>query len=389
VTTLGAASRARLTDLFLMLTRIQSPSGNERQVADAVTALLGELGIDVYEDGAGPATGGDTGNLWCTVKGGDGEPHLALGAHMDTVMPTDSIDPVLGDDGVFRNSRSTILGSDDKAALAALLHATELLKASGQPFPTYELFFTVSEEVGLVGVKHMAADALASPIAAVLDSSGPVGGVVSKAPSMRTLRATFNGQAAHAGLEPERGRSAIQAAARAIEAMQLGRLDSETSANIGIISGGVATNIVPERCVIEGECRGHDEEKLAGVAAAMVDAVQEAAAHTGVDLDVSLVTEFPAFTLTRRSPAVRLAKAAVEALGIRPRLMTAGGGSDANILNARGLPTINLAAGMMLVHSPDEYVSLDELDRLCSLVLSLIRLAPRFDGRLKPAGSPS
>lgn len=374
-------SRERLTELFLMLTRLPSPSYNERLVGDAVTSFLHGLGIAVEEDGAGEASGGDTGNLWCTVHGEGSMPHLALGAHLDTVTPTDAIEPVLDEEGVFRNSRDTILGGDDKAAIAALLHATELLKASDEAFPTYELFFSVSEEQGLLGIKLLAEDALQSPLGAVLDSSGPVGGMVVRAPSMRTLRATFRGRAAHAGVEPERGRSAIQAAGRAIAAMQLGRLDKETSANIGVIQGGIATNIVPETCVIRGECRGHDEERLAGVAAAMVDAVQSAAAATGVDVEVDLVNEFPAFSLSGRSAAVRLGKAAMNELGLEPRLFTAGGGSDANILNFRGLPTLNLSIGMMRAHSPEEHVSLDDLERLCGLVLHLIKLAPGFAPR--------
>ena len=158
--------------------------------------------------------------------------------------------------------------------------------------------------------------------------------------------------------------------------MELGRLDEKTSANIGVIRGGVATNIVPEVCTIEGECRGHDEVRLAGVASAMVDAIHRAAAETGVDVEVDLVTEFPAFALTSRSPAVRLGRAALTALALEPQPHTAGGGSDANILNARGLPTLNLSIGMMSVHSPDESLTLDDLERLCAVVLQLIRLAP-------------
>lgn len=371
-------SRERLTELFLTLARLPSPSRSERPVADAVRKLLESLGIQVAEDGAGDASGGDTGNLWCTVEGDGPQPHLALGAHLDTVLPTDVIEPVLDAAGLFRNSKNTILGGDDKAAVAALLHATELLVHSGRTFPTYELFFTVSEEQGLVGIKHFGEGVLRSPLGAVMDSSGPVGGMVIKAPSMKTLRATFRGRAAHAGVEPERGLSAIQAAAKAIAAMELGRLDGETSANIGLIHGGVATNIVPDACSIEGECRGHDAGRLAQVAAAMVDAVEDAAAEMGIDVDVDLVTDFPSFSLDEGSPVVRLGKAAVEELGLEVRLLTAGGGSDANILNARGLPTLNLDAGMMRVHSPDEYLSLDELEKLCALTLKLIELGPAF-----------
>ena len=382
-------SRERLSELFLLLAGLNSPSRRERPVANAITQLLAGLGLAVHEDDTGTAIGGDAGNLWCTVQGSEPEPHLALGAHMDTVEPTDAMEPFLDADGVFRNRRPTILGADDKIAVAALLHATELLKGSGHSFPSYELFFSVSEETGLVGIKHLADDVLKSPMGVVLDSCGPVGGIVGKAPSMMVLRATFRGRAAHAGVEPERGRSASQAAGKAIAAMSLGRLDTETSANIGIIRGGVATNIVPEVCHIEGECRGHDEARLAEVAAAMVDAVQHAAAETGVDVDVDLVHEFHAFSLTARSPAVRLAKAAVEALGIEPRMMTAGGGSDANVLNARRLPTINLTMGSMYAHSSEEYAPLDELEKLCALALQLVILSPDFAPRPKEAASGS
>jgi len=371
-------SRERLTELFLLLAGLPSPSRSERPVADVVINHLHALGIKVEEDGTGQATSGDTGNLWCTVGGDDSEPHLALGAHLDTVTPTDSLEPLLYDDGIFRNKRETILGSDNKAAIAALLHATELLKNSGVPFPSYELFFTVSEEQGLVGVKHMRQDVLRSPFGAVLDSTGPVGGVVARAPSMISVRASFRGRSAHSGVEPERGRSAIQAAARAIAVMPLGRLDENTSANIGVIRGGVASNIVPDLCELEGECRGHDEARLAEVSGAIVDALHKGAAESGVDVDVQLVHEFHAFALNARAPVVRLSTAAITALGLQPELMTAGGGSDANILNARGLPTSNLTAGMMRVHSPDEYLPLDELERLCALVLQLIRLAPDY-----------
>jgi tripeptide aminopeptidase len=294
---------------------------------------------------------------------------------LDTVMPSGPIEPVLGEDGVFRNAREGILGADDKAAIAALLHAGELLIKGRVPFPAFELFFTVCEEQGLVGAKHLDESALRSPMAVVMDSSGPVGGITVRAPSQQIIRARFKGSAAHAGVEPEKGRSAIQAAAKAVAAMELGRLDEATTANIGTINGGVATNVVAELCDIEGECRSHDEARLADVAASMVDAVQHAAAEVGVDVEVSLVREFRSFALDGRAPIVRLGKAAVSALGLTPRLLTAGGGSDANVLNERGLPTINLDAGMMRVHSPEEYVALDDLERLCEVTLKLILLA--------------
>jgi tripeptide aminopeptidase len=370
-------SRDRLTELFLKLARIPSPPKHERRMADAVIERLQPIGVTVHEDDTAATTGGEAGNLWCTVSG-EGEPHIALGAHLDTVAPTDDIDPFLDGDAVFRNRRRTILGADDKAAVAALIHATELLKASGRDFPTYELLFTVSEEIGLVGAKHFNEKALASPFAAVFDSAGPVGGITVKAPSHETFKATFRGQAAHAGVEPEKGRSAIQAAAKAIAAMELGRVDEETSANIGVIRGGVGTNIVPDTCEVEGECRSHDEEKLSRVAASIVDALHAGAAQVGVDVDIALVHEYRAFALTGRSAVVRLSRAALLDLGLEPTLQSSGGGSDANILNARGLPTVNLSAGMTQVHSPEEHVSLDDLERLCALALRMILMAPDF-----------
>jgi tripeptide aminopeptidase len=375
---LPSPSRERLTQIFVSLARIPSPSRSERAVGDAVISYLEQAGITVHEDGTGQVISGDCGNLWCTVTGASPEPCLALGAHLDTVASGSTCEPALGGDGIFRCVGGGILGADDKAAVAALVHAVELLREWDEPVPTFELFFTVCEEQGLVGAKHLGSDVVRSPMAVVFDSTGPVGGVVTRAPSQRIIRAAFRGTAAHAGVEPELGRSAIVAAARAIAAMPLSRLDVETTANIGVIRGGVATNIVPELCEIEGECRGHNEERLAQVAAAMVDAIQEGAATVGVDVEISLIREFEAFALAEDSPVVRLSRAALAALGLLPTLKTAGGGSDANVLNAHGVPTVNLDAGMMRVHSSEEYLPLDDLERLCALIVRMIIMAPEF-----------
>ncbi len=375
---LPSPSRERLTDIFLSLASIPSPSRSERAMGDAVITYLKQAGVAVQEDGTGQAISGDCGNLWCTVTGASPEPCLALGAHLDTVASGSRCDPALGDDGVFRCVGGGILGADDKAAVAALLHAVELLRGWQGPVPTFELFFTVCEEQGLVGAKHLRSDVVLSPMAVVFDSTGPVGGVVTKAPSQRIIRATFRGTAAHAGVEPELGRSAIVAAARAIAAMPNSRLDADTTANIGVIRGGVATNIVPELCEIEGECRGHNEERLAQVAAAMVDAIQEGAATVGVDVEIGLIHEFEAFALAEDAPVVQLSRAALAALGLVPVLKTAGGGSDANVLNAHGVPTVNLDAGMMRVHSSEEYLPLGDLEGLCALIIRMIVMAPEY-----------
>jgi len=367
--------RDRLADLFLTLAAEASPSRRERGVADLVSGRLRALGLHVHEDETGVAIGGDTGNLYCPV--GDGDPTLMMAAHMDTVVPQGPLEPYL-EDGIFRNRRDTILGGDDKAAVAAMLHATELLVEAGIPFPSYELCFTVAEEVGLLGAKHFVTDEIRSPLGAVFDSSGPVGGITVHAPTQETIHATFQGKAAHAGLEPETGRSAIVGAARAIAAMELGRLDEDTTANVGIIEGGSAINIVPERCVVRAECRSLDQAKLAGVLAAMVDALQRGATEAGVDVDINLVHEYAGFKLSGRSSIVRLSKAAVTAAGLRPALVTSGGGSDANVFNVRGIPTVNFDCGMTAVHTAEESLELEDLVRLCRVVLAMIALAPGY-----------
>jgi len=375
MTALLSPSRERLSELFTLLAGIPSPSRKERGVADAVVSALRSIGVDAVEDDTGPAIGGDCGNLLCRIGPSGGTPCIALGAHLDTVPVSGPIDVVLEDGERFVNANDGILGADDKAAVAALVHAAELMVKSGADHPSFELFFTVCEEEGLVGASHLAPDALKSPLAAVIDSSGPVGGIVAGAPSQKVLRARFRGTAAHAGIEPELGRSAIQAAAKAVEGMKLGRLDAETTANVGTIRGGSAINVIPDYCEITGECRGHDESRLADVAASMLDAVHLAATECEVDVEVELVDEFRAYRLDPDAHVVSIAKGAATDLGIVPSLHIAGGGSDANILNSKGIPTVNLAAGMMRVHSPDEYVTLDELERLCRLALHLVERA--------------
>jgi len=369
--------RDRVAAVFVELAAIPSPSRRERGVADRVTVFLEALGLVVREDEAASAIGGTCGNLCCRVSGVGDTAAILLAAHLDTVAPTAEIEPVLRD-GVFSNANDTILGADNKAAVAAMLVATERLVRSGDPFPTYDMVFTVAEEVGVMGAKQVAKELLSGPFAAVFDAAGPVGGITVRAPSQQSIVAIFRGVAAHAGLEPERGRSAIEAAARAIASMHLGRIDGETTANVGVIEGGIAQNIVPDLCVVRAECRSHDEVKLAHVAAGIVDALQRGAAEIGVDVDVDMVHGYRAFALAPRSPIVRLAKAAVSDLGLESRLLASGGGSDANVFNARGLPTVNLDCGMTHVHTPDEHISLDDLERLVRLVETLVRKAPEY-----------
>src|SRR5215211_2175233 len=250
-------------DLFLELAAIPSPPGDERAVADRVMAYLRELGLEVAEDDAGATIGSNAGNLLCRLPGrANGGTPLFLCAHLDTVPPQGPLEPVV-EDGVVRNAGGTILGADNKAAVVAMLEAARLILSENRPHAGIELLFTPKEEVGLQGAKAFDADRLLSRVGFVFDHAAPIGEIMLGAPHARQIEVTMRGWAAHAGIAPEEGRSAIVAAARAITDFRLGRLDEETTANVGLIEGGTARNIVPDRCTFSIDVRSHSETKLA------------------------------------------------------------------------------------------------------------------------------
>jgi tripeptide aminopeptidase len=242
---------------------LPTPPGSERAAADLVTAYLRDLGLAVDEDDVGPAIGSDTGNLYCRLEadGVAGTP-IFLCAHLDTVPPQGPIEPTVGEDGIVRNAAGTILGADDKSAVAVMLEAAARIVHEGRRHAGVELLFTPKEEVGLVGAKAFDHTRLAAELGYVYDQAAPIGEIILGAPTGRSLTIRFHGRAAHAGMYPEDGRSAVAAAARAIADMRLGRIDEETSANVGVVQGGTARNIVPEWCTVEAEVRSHDEAKV-------------------------------------------------------------------------------------------------------------------------------
>jgi len=362
-----------LRDLFVRLVSIRSPSREEREMADAVTDYVRGLGLEIREDDTAAVTGCACGNLIVRVPGrGRGTP-IALSAHIDTV-PLERPPTVVVENGVVRTDGETILGGDDKAAVTAILMALRDLAAE-PPEASVEVVFSAGEEIGLQGAKAFDVEALAAEVVFVLDSEGPPGTVIVGGPTLKAVEAEFRGAAAHAGIEPEAGRSAVVAAARAIAAMDLGRLDEETTANVGIVQGGTAVNVVPERCVVRAEARSRDEDKLAAQVGKMIDALSTAAAETGVDLEIDVREEFHGYVHAEDSPQLRLAAAAVAAAGLEWRPVGGGGGSDANVFNHRGRPAVNLAAGFRHVHSPRESMSLLHLQQTYELVHALVRLA--------------
>jgi tripeptide aminopeptidase len=361
-------------DLFLDLAATPSPPGEERAVADRVTAELRGLGLQVDEDDAGRAIRASAGNLYCRLEPTAKGMPLFLCSHMDTVPPTAAIEPVV-DDGVVRNAAGTILGADNKSAVAAMVEAARRLVQERRPHAGLELVFTAKEEVGLRGAQAFDCGRLAARVGYVYDQAGPIGEVVLGAPYSSIIAVTFVGRAAHAGMAPEDGRSAIAAAGRAIADMRLGRLDEETTANVGTIQGGVARNIVPERCSFVGEARSHDERKLAEVVQEMLEACTFAASLTGCEVETKVEPGFRGYRFRREEEPVRLARRALERTGHEPSYSLSGGGADANVFNMRGLACVNLANGMAEIHSPDEHIAVADLEAMVDVTLALLEEA--------------
>jgi tripeptide aminopeptidase len=368
--------RRRLNDLFAELCAIASPFGNERACADRVAAELRGLGLEVTEDDAGPAVGANAGNLLARMPG-RGERSILLCAHLDTVPHGDvPIEPVV-EDGGWTNRNEAILGADNKAAVAVMLALAHRIAIEGSPVGV-ELLFTVSEENALAGAKEFDVSQLRSDFGYVLDHASPIGEIVVASPTYFRIEATFHGKAAHAGIRPQDGRSAIEAAARAIAAMRLGRIDGETTANVGTIHGGAGgTNIVPDRCTVLAETRSLSESRVEEVVAEMVDHLHDAAniPHCACDLDVSVERLFTGYRHGASAPGVLAAEEALRACGYTPSRILTGGGSDANALEAVGFACTNLANGTERNHEPTERVSVAALEGMLDVVLALLDAA--------------
>lgn len=373
----------RLAAVFVQLCEIDSPSRREKPLADHLKELFRtEFKVEILEDDSAAQTGSDSGNLFIRFPGqGNGAaPSLFFNCHLDTVEPARGV-RVRRQGDTFYSAGPTVLGADDKAGIAMLIEMARVLKEEGADHPPFEFVFTTCEEIGLLGAKHLDHRLINSRMGYALDSAGIDLAVVG-APAANHFSATIQGLAAHAGLHPENGISAIRIAAEAIAAIRLGRLDEESTANVGRIAGGTATNIVPAEVRIDGEVRSHCENKLGEHTAAIVAAFQMAVAHhrqpgrggenAPPRLDFQVVRQFPAMHLTESDPVVRRLSQAAERLGRRLDFTVAGGGSDANILNGYGLPTVILGIGMTDVHTTDESVRLPDLVRTTELLVSLV-----------------
>jgi tripeptide aminopeptidase len=358
----SAAEKARLAETFAELCRIPSPSGQEAACAERVAAELRRMGASPQADAAG--------NLLAHIAG-RGERKLLLCAHMDTVHPAAPIEPVVVEDG-WENANEGILGADNKAAVAVMLEVARRCAIEGGPV-ALELLFTVEEEVGLRGAERFDAGQLEASLGYVFDHASPVGEVVVASPTLYRMEAEFHGKAAHAGLRPEDGRSAILAAAHAIAAMPHGRLDPETTSNVGFVEGGAySTNVVPERCRVLAEARSVDPERIEEVVSALVDAFHDGAATAECDVDVTVEKQVTGYRQRPSAPGVAAAEAALRACGYEPRRIATGGASDANALEAAGVHCVNLANGTERNHEPGERVSVAALEGMLDVALALL-----------------
>jgi tripeptide aminopeptidase len=394
------AEKARLNETFADLCRISSPFGDERAMADEVAARLRGMGLEVTEDGAAEATGGNAGNLFARIERrgapapatADGTPRrtILLCAHLDTVEQTAPIEPVVIDDG-WENANDGILGADNKAAVAVILEVARRATIEGAPVDI-ELLFTVAEENGLVGAQHFDAGGVRSEFGYVFDHATPIGEVVVASPSYYRLAAEFHGRAAHAGIRPEDGRSAILAAAHAITAMPLGRIDDETTSNVGSVRGGVgSTNVIPDRAKLLAEARSIDPQKVEDVVTRMIDAIQDGAMTAECDVDVTSERLFAGYRQKPSAPVVEVAEQALRACGYEPRRIHTGGGSDANALEAGGIPCVNLANGTERNHEPTERVAVAALESMLDVALALLDAAAEAEpagGAVTPVEAP-
>ncbi|MEA2428968.1 MAG: tripeptide aminopeptidase [Thermoleophilaceae bacterium] len=368
----GAQEREQVVNDFVRLCEIESPSRRERTMADAVTADLRALGLEVHEDRSAAETGSDAGNLLARIPAPPGGRTILLCAHLDTV-PLDA--PVVverTDEGVIRNRNDAIVGADNKAAVAVILGVARRLVAEGAPPVGLEILFTTCEELALAGAKAFDLAGLEAEFGFVFDHASPIGELIVAAPTYFSVEGRFHGKAAHAGLAPEQGHNAIEAAAAAIASLEFGRLDEHTTSNVGRIVGGTASNVVAERCGVQCEARSIDHERAAAVAGQIVDAMTQAATDRACDVEIDVQELFRGFKIPKSATTVAIAARALEDAGIEPLPISTGGGSDANSFVARGFECLNLANGTQAAHQPDERVTVHALETMLDVALGLV-----------------
>lgn len=372
----------RLKNLLIELIKIDSLSRQELNVALRLKHEMEELGAKIWIDDAGEKVGGNVGNLIAHFSGTDtGAQPLLLSAHMDTVVPGEGIVPILDGD-ILRTDGRTVLGGDDKSGVAIICEVLRVMKENRLPCGAIDVVFTICEEAGLIGAKCLDVSKLRARTGLVLDSDS-VGFLFTKAPAANRMEFRVYGLEAHAGVCPERGINAIKVAADGIAQMQLGRIDFETTANIGVVEGGMAVNIVPNQVVLRGEARSHSQEKLDRQTKHMQSCLEEAAARHVLELDgqrhsarveAKIERDYDRMDVPENAPIVQLVHAAAKNLNLEVKTSATGGGCDANVLNQKGLVVANLGTGMREIHTVKEWLDLKDLQLSAQMVLEIVKL---------------
>lgn len=372
-------NQERLVNEFVELVQVDSVTKDERTICDVLKKKFGDLGLNVTEDDTTAKTGHGAGNLVCTLpaNGAGKAVPIFFTSHMDTVAPGIGIKPQVGEDGIIRSDGTTILGSDDKAGIAAMLEGIRVLKEQNISHGQIQFVITAGEESGLIGARAMEASSIDAVFGFALDSNGEIGEIVTAAPSRAEIRMIMNGKTAHAGVNPEDGISAIQVASKAVSRMKLGRIDSETTANIGSFSGVGPLNVVCDRVEIVAEARSIIQDKLTKQVESMKEAWETTAADFHTTCEFHADVAYPAFMHEDSSEVVQLAKRALQAIGCQTSTVHSGGGSDANIFNGMGIPTVNLAVGYEKIHTTEESISIRNLVKTTEAVVSIIKEAAK------------
>ncbi|MGL5917907.1 MAG: M20/M25/M40 family metallo-hydrolase [Cetobacterium sp.] len=362
---------ARLVENFLDMVKISSPSRDERVMGDYLIEVLKELGLDVEEDNAGELNNGNCGNIIGTLKS-PGKKRFLFSAHMDTVTPCKKIVPVV-ENGIIKSDGTSILGGDDKGGIASIIEMLRVIKENNLEHPEIVVIFSMGEEVGLLGAKSFDIKKYNIECGFILDSSGKPGRIITKAPSAARGTIKITGKPAHAGISPESGINALTVAAHAITKMKLGRIDSETTSNIGVVSGGQATNIVMPSIELEYEARSLSNEKLKTLLEETLLILEEVCNGFGAKVENDINIEYPGFVLDDNENVVQIVKKACQKLGIDSETVSSGGGSDTNIYNSKGVPCVNLAVGMSKVHTLEEYIEINDLVNLSKILVEIIK----------------
>ncbi|PKR78922.1 hypothetical protein CEY16_03975 [Halalkalibacillus sediminis] len=365
----------RLIDEFIELVKIDSETKNEAQIQQVLKEKFGKLGLSIQEDKAKEKTDHGANNLICTLKGTkDGVEPIYFTSHMDTVAPGQGIKPSITD-GYIHSDGTTILGADDKAGLAAMLEMIKRLKEENVEHGDIQFVITVGEESGLVGAKALDGSQIYAKYGYAVDSNGDVGNIIVAAPTQAKLWITARGKSAHAGVAPEEGVSAITLAAKAVAKMPLGRIDAETTANIGRFEGGKATNVVCEEAYLLAEARSLDPVKLDKQVEKMKKACDAVGKEMGGEFDVDVQIMYPGYKHKKGDLVVEIARSAAKKIGRESKLESSGGGSDANIIAGLGIPTVNLCVGYENIHTTNEKMPISELVKISELLTAIVQEA--------------